>query len=725
MPTQLGVWTVQRRLGRGGMGTVYHCHNRLLPDIEAAVKTMDPQLAQSRRSRQRFIREAEVLFGLEHPHIVKVRNVHMDHDPPFLEMDFVAGEPLGSLLQERSLTMGASTTLAAQLCSAMAYLHARGVSHRDLKPDNVIVAGEHATLVDFGLVSEDHNATLSRPGALFGTLSYVPPEWGGVERPDGVAWDRYSLGVLLYEIFTAAPAFVCPPALPFAEQLSRIQGAKSSHPFLDPGPSYAPEVREILRRLTALDPGDRTCDLAAAADALQQLRQRMSAGLAEQKPAGESLALTASTPTWVTLPSHELAALQAGAPAAGGAATAVPEGHTWGKEGDAVLAPAATPQAPTQTSVADVSLVQPRVPMIEATGGTGRAWLGAGVALAVVGLVVGSIWRGSPSGGETPTVPVAQEWPLQLLLSPPVVELPVTAALDGRAFALATPPSVGAGKHHLQLRIGNDCGGDAAPVHCGQVDEHFDVLDSGVGAARRVRLLEVVAREVALEPGLALPARATVDGSTWTPLDPMPVLGGLLPGVHEVVVQVGRCPDTPCAGACEPVCSEATVQVVVPFEDGGRVQVEVPMSAPERPAAAPPKARTPPLYSVGRFQRWLERNPRYQRDAAIASGLAKERYLRRWSGTTPPAHLASGAAVTAQTPVETVSPAIAVKACGSRGLLSVDAAPSSWQVSAGGATPAYELRQDDAGPVLLVNNGTRLPVEVTESRPMVGFRCAP
>ena len=152
---QLGAWSVRRRLGRGGMGTVYHCHNPLVPGIEAAVKTMDASLSRSVSSRKRFIREAEVLFSLDHPHIVKVRNLQMDHVPPFLEMDFVAGNRLGGLLAAGSLTRGAATSLAAQMSSAVHYLR-RGVFHRDIKPDNIIISGERATLVDFGLVSEDH-----------------------------------------------------------------------------------------------------------------------------------------------------------------------------------------------------------------------------------------------------------------------------------------------------------------------------------------------------------------------------------------------------------------------------------------------------------------------------------------------------------------------------------------------------------------------------------------
>ena len=104
----LDIWVVEQRLGGGGMGTVYRCHNRDARRIQAAIKVLDPRFSSSSDIRRRFVREAELLFELDHPHIVKVRNVRMDADPPFIEMAFVEGASLAEHLEGGALAPGAA-----------------------------------------------------------------------------------------------------------------------------------------------------------------------------------------------------------------------------------------------------------------------------------------------------------------------------------------------------------------------------------------------------------------------------------------------------------------------------------------------------------------------------------------------------------------------------------------------------------------------------------------
>ena len=94
----IDAWTVERQLGSGGMGSVYLCRNRGARRILAAVKVLDSRLDASPKVRARFVREAELLFSLQHPNIVKVRNVRMDATPPYLEMEFVEGPNLDAVL---------------------------------------------------------------------------------------------------------------------------------------------------------------------------------------------------------------------------------------------------------------------------------------------------------------------------------------------------------------------------------------------------------------------------------------------------------------------------------------------------------------------------------------------------------------------------------------------------------------------------------------------------
>ena len=723
------------------MGTVYYCQNSLVEGIEAAVKTMDPSMARSKRSRQRFVREAEVLFDLDHPHIVKVRNVHMNHDPPFLEMDFVVGKSLGALLGDQSLTVGAATTIAAQLCSAVGYLHARRVSHRDIKPDNVIVAGEHATLVDFGLVSEDHHATISRPGSLFGTLRYVPPEWGGVERPDGVAWDLYSLGVLLYELFTGTPAFAVPHDLPFSEQLMCTRTAKHAAPHLDLGPTLPPDARQVVKQLTAVNPSLRHCDLAGAAEVLKRLREQMPDAVAEQKPAVKVASVPQSEPTWQSSLADDMVVLGSAHRLAGrpGAPTAVPE---WSvdreSEPDKLTDPSSESSAPIDSSSqADskpgATLVPEQGPPARATVDSGPAsptpasmshrllWTAAAVVAVIC--VGGGVWMGQPEN----VPPSPTTWPLRLHLSPALPALPVDLQLDGRPIDLHQAPALSPGPHSLRILIGQDCDEQSTPTHCVQILEDFIVGEDGLGAERRVRLPEVVARQVVLEPQGPSKMRARLADGDWSSMGASVTWNGLLPGIYSGVGQAGECPDLPCGTDCPPVCSEVPLTLTVPFADAGRLRVTLVLPTPAVPKTTPPprKERTPPRFSVGRIGKWLEKNPGYQRDAAISSGLASSRYLRGWQGTSPPKALASGATIGPATAVEAVSPVIAARACRGRGgLLSVDASPTTWTVPSGGAVPWFEIRQSSAGPVLLQSDGTQLPVGSTDARPMVGFRCA-
>ena len=116
----LDTWVVQERLGSGGMGTVYRCRKRDARRIQAASRVLDPRLASSGSVRRRFVREAELLFELDHPHIVKVRNVRMDASPPFIEMAFVDGASLGEHLEVGPLTPGAAARIVEQVASALA-----------------------------------------------------------------------------------------------------------------------------------------------------------------------------------------------------------------------------------------------------------------------------------------------------------------------------------------------------------------------------------------------------------------------------------------------------------------------------------------------------------------------------------------------------------------------------------------------------------------------------
>ena len=726
---QLGAWSVRRRLGRGGMGTVYHCHNPLVPGIEAAVKTMDSSLSRSVSSRKRFIREAEVLFSLDHPHIVKVRNLQMDHSPPFLEMDFVAGNSLGGILAAGSLTRGAATSLAAQMSSAVHYLHGRGVFHRDIKPDNIIMSGERATLVDFGLVSEDHQATLNRPGALFGTLQYVPPEWGGGSRPNGAAWDRYSLGVVIYEAFTGRNAFERPASGSFLDVLTAVQDEKRSRACIDPGPSAPDEVRRLVRVLTARAPEQRMVDLADIADRLVQVRGAM--GDAEVSLSASAQFASArsgsGSDTWnsmVDVGGH------------GGAPTAVPDLDSFAadlpglsSDGASTLDTDEQPSrhnptlVPSLTIDRTVSGLEIEVPAPEPVQNRRPLVVGSLVAAAAAVVVV-AVLLSDTEPEVTSTVPA--EFALELQGVPDELPVPFAVFLDGTKVALDALPPVAAGNHTLVFVLGGGCDPAQPGPHCGVKSQGLTVGEDGTGARRRVTFPDVVRRPVQLASA-GDPFRLRWADQSWTDVQGEHTVDAQLPGVYATVVQAGACPEEPCGDACPEGCAEAVREVVVPFEGSEPVQVSFEIRAPARPAAAPVKAassgarRSPGRVTVGRFARWLASHREYQRDGS-AGGQQGKQYLKGWSKATPPA-MRPGRTITQNSTMMDVSPAVAEVYCRGRGgLLPVHAEPRSWDVS-DNDTPMFEYRRGTDGPVWLDSTGIFESTQRNEVTRNAGFRC--
>lgn len=202
-------------LGRGGMGTVWRAED-LLTRRDVALKRLRAEFVQDARLRRRLRREARAVARLEHPNIVRLYDMGEDDaGAPFLAMEMVRGRPLRAV----GLDTFEWPRLAAyvdQILGALAFAHARGVVHRDLKPDNVVVAkgpqGEEVIkLLDFGFArveddSDDQLTAVSKD--VFGTPTYMAPEQATGDHEVGPTTDLYSLGVIVWELVTGAPPFI-------------------------------------------------------------------------------------------------------------------------------------------------------------------------------------------------------------------------------------------------------------------------------------------------------------------------------------------------------------------------------------------------------------------------------------------------------------------------------------------------------------------------------------
>jgi hypothetical protein len=193
-PLVLGRYRLRRRLGSGGMGTVWMAHDERL-DRPVAIK----RIALDDGENPRAEREALAAARLSHPAIVALYEAGHDEEAWWLVSELVHGQTLGDLEREGLLSDLDVVRIGAELCRALEHAHARGVVHRDVKPGNVIVADDGATkLTDFGIAHLADSGALTRTGDVVGTIAYMAPEQAEGRRITP-AVDLYSLALVLYE----------------------------------------------------------------------------------------------------------------------------------------------------------------------------------------------------------------------------------------------------------------------------------------------------------------------------------------------------------------------------------------------------------------------------------------------------------------------------------------------------------------------------------------------
>ncbi|MGE0708127.1 MAG: serine/threonine-protein kinase [Planctomycetota bacterium] len=182
---------IEEELGRGGMGAVYRARDPR--GQEVALKVLLGTVDAARH--ERFLREAEALAGLSHPGVVRLLGAELAANPPCLVLELVRGRSLAELMRPGPPPLEQAVDLFAQTCAAVEAAHARGVVHRDLKPDNVLVTAEgQVKVVDFGVARAlDRETRLTATGIMVGTPHYMSPEQARGEREIGPATDVYGL----------------------------------------------------------------------------------------------------------------------------------------------------------------------------------------------------------------------------------------------------------------------------------------------------------------------------------------------------------------------------------------------------------------------------------------------------------------------------------------------------------------------------------------------------
>ncbi|MEU6586292.1 serine/threonine-protein kinase [Nocardia sp. NPDC046763] len=203
-------YRVERLLGAGGMGEVYLAHDRDLPRF-VALKLLNRVASDDDETRQRFLREANIIARLSHPNIVTIYARGEEQGRLWLAMAYVDGSDLAAELLDGPLEPERAAAITADLARALDYAHEAGVLHRDVKPANVLLTAqprEWALLTDFGIAESRHEARgITENGEVVASFHYTAPErFHGEARVDRRA-DVYSLGCTLFEMLTGAPPF--------------------------------------------------------------------------------------------------------------------------------------------------------------------------------------------------------------------------------------------------------------------------------------------------------------------------------------------------------------------------------------------------------------------------------------------------------------------------------------------------------------------------------------
>src|SRR5690348_1298395 len=265
-----GRYFVEREIGRGGMGVVYLARDVAL-DRLVAIKLLPPELAAADDLRSRFLREARIAAQLSHPHIVPILAVEERAAIVFFVMGFVDGETLGERVRRAGpLPPGDAMRLMQEVAWALAHAHARGVIHRDVKPDNILIEREtgRAMVTDFG-IARAAEANTPAGGVVIGTPQYMSPEQPRGDSLDGRS-DLYSLGATFFFALTGRLPIDAPTAHALMVRLT-TESAPSVVSLRSVVP--APLARAVDRCLAASPDGR----FASAAELAETLRGALAA----------------------------------------------------------------------------------------------------------------------------------------------------------------------------------------------------------------------------------------------------------------------------------------------------------------------------------------------------------------------------------------------------------------------------------------------------------------
>jgi tetratricopeptide (TPR) repeat protein/tRNA A-37 threonylcarbamoyl transferase component Bud32/TolB-like protein len=270
--TLTNAYTIERELGGGGMARVFVA-DELRLRRKVVVKVLSPDLAQG-LSAERFEREIQVAASLQQANIVPVLSTGETGGLPFYTMPYVDGESLRSRLRDGGpLSIGQAVSVLRDVARALAYAHDRGIVHRDIKPDNVLLSGATAVVTDFGIAKaiaasrtdSDGGATLTQLGTSIGTPAYISPEQAAGDPEIDHRADIYSFGCMAYELLAGRPPFVNRTP----QRLMAAHMSEKPQPVIELRPDAPPSLTALVMRCLEKDAVSRPQSAAEVLAALE------------------------------------------------------------------------------------------------------------------------------------------------------------------------------------------------------------------------------------------------------------------------------------------------------------------------------------------------------------------------------------------------------------------------------------------------------------------------
>ena len=297
-----GTYRIEKELGGGGMSRVFLANETAL-GRNVVIKVLPPEMAAA-VNVDRFRREIQLAASLQHPHIVPLHAAGQAGDLFFYTMPLVEGESLrAKLVREGELPVTDSVRILRDVADALAYAHQHGVVHRDIKPDNVLISGQHALVTDFGVAkavsAASDSSALTSLGVALGTPAYMAPEQAAGDPHLDHRADLYATGALAYEMLTGRPPFIGSP-----QSLLAAQVTQAPDPVVVHRPAVPAGLNLLVMRCLEKKPADRVQraeELLAQLEAMATPTGGLTPTGAAVISSGSEAALRRTHPVRVTL----------------------------------------------------------------------------------------------------------------------------------------------------------------------------------------------------------------------------------------------------------------------------------------------------------------------------------------------------------------------------------------------------------------------------------------